>query len=129
MQIAGGSYRTLAVLGVLVGGVTLAGVAPLAKSEPAPLAAVAASRVALDDPTIVAIFDAANTGAIESSGLAAKKSHNKDVVALAKVLVRDHEAVRAQGRDLTKERNVTPTPPKDFQLYKGHVAAMAKLKG
>jgi putative membrane protein len=82
----------------------------------------------LDDPTIVAIFDAANTWDIESSGLGAQKSHNKDVVALAQMFVRDHTNLRQQGRDLAKKLNVTPTPPKDFQMYKDHVAAMAKLR-
>lgn len=88
-----------------------------------------ASSAKLDDPTIVAIFDAANTWDIESSSLAVKTSHQKDVVTLAKMFVHDHTAVRQQGRDLAKKLGVTPTPPKDFQMYKDHVAAMAKLRG
>src|SRR6476469_891793 len=42
-------------------------------------AAPAPKRPALDDPTIVAIFDAANTWDIEAAAVALKKSHNKDV--------------------------------------------------
>ena len=91
-------------------------------------AQASAQAAKLDDPTIVAIFDAANTWDIESAGLGAQKSHNKDVVALAKMFVRDHENVRQQGRDLAKKLNVTPTPPKDFPLAKVHADAMVKLR-
>ncbi|MEO6866262.1 MAG: DUF4142 domain-containing protein [Gemmatimonadaceae bacterium] len=83
----------------------------------------------LDDPTIVAIFDAANTWDIELGHLALKKSHNKDVRAFANMMVRDHSAARKLGRDLAKKLHVTPTPPgKDFALYKDHLAALATLK-
>jgi putative membrane protein len=81
-----------------------------------------------DDPTSVAIFDAANTYDIEASGLAEKRTKNKDVEALAKQFVHDHSAARQQGRDLAKKLGITPTPPKDFALTKDHMAAMAKLK-
>jgi putative membrane protein len=89
----------------------------------------AQAQAKLDDPTIVAIFDAANTWDMESSGLAVKKSHQTDVVNLAKMFVRDHSTVRQQGRDLAKKLGVTPTPPKDFAMAKDHAAAMAKLEG
>lgn len=83
---------------------------------------------ALDDPTIVAIFDAANTWDIELGQLALKKSHNKDVRTFADMMVRDHTAARKLGRDLAAKLHVTPTPPgKDFALYKDHVAALATL--
>jgi putative membrane protein len=90
--------------------------------------AQAAPAATLNDATIVAIFDAANTWDIESSGLAATKSHNPDVIALANQFVRDHTTVRQQGRDLAKKLGVTPTPPKNPPLYQDHVAAMAKLR-
>jgi putative membrane protein len=92
-------------------------------TKPAP-AAVAA----LDDATIVAIFDAANTWDIETSQVAAKKSKNKDVLAFADMMIKDHTAVRKLGRDLVAKLKVTPTPPgKDFALYIDHTDAMAKL--
>ena len=91
---------------------------------------VLAQSAALDDPTIVAIFDAANTWDIDLGNLALKKSSNKDVRAFADMMVRDHSAARKLGRDLAKKLHVTPTPPgKDFALYKDHVATLAKLKG
>lgn len=84
----------------------------------------------LDDATIVAIFDAANTWDIDLGNLALKKSHNADVRTFADMMVRDHSAARKLGRDLAHKLNVTPTPPgKDFALYKDHVATVAKLNG
>jgi len=82
----------------------------------------------LNDPTIVAIFDAANTWDMETGGLAAKRGKTHDVREFAEMLVRDHKAVRQQGRDLAKKLGVTPTPPKDFQMAKDHAAAMKKLR-
>lgn len=83
----------------------------------------------LDDPTIVAIFDAANTWDIETSRLALKKSHNKEVRRFAAMMVHDHRAVRQLGRDLAHKLSVTPTPPgKDFPLAVDHVATMKTLR-
>lgn len=83
----------------------------------------------IDDPTIVAIFDAANTYDIEAGALAEKKATNHDVHEFAEMMQRDHKAVRQQGRDLAASLKVTPTPPKDFPLAKAHAAAMQKLRG
>lgn len=90
----------------------------------------AAVAAALDDPTIVAIFDAANTWDIETSQVALKKSRNKDVRRFAAMMVHDHRAVRQLGRDLAHKLRVTPTPPgKDFALYQDHESAMRTLRG
>lgn len=97
---------------------------------------LAASRVvhaqnpapALDDATIVAIFDEANTADIETSGLAASKATHPDVRDLGRTFAHDHTAVRQQGRDLAKKLGVTPTPPKPDQGAKDHAAAMQKLR-
>jgi putative membrane protein len=88
------------------------------------------AQAALDDPTIVAIFDAANTWDIDLGNLALKKSSNPEVRTFADMMVRDHGAARKLGRDLARKLHVTPTPPgKDFALYKDHVATLAKLNG
>jgi len=84
--------------------------------------------VALDDATIVAIFDAANTYDVETGELALSKSHNPAVRDLARQFVNDHKAVRQQGRDLAKKLSVTPTPPAQFDLADQHKKAMAELK-
>jgi len=82
----------------------------------------------LDDPTIVAIFDAANTWDIQTGELAAKNGSTKEIRDFGAMLARDHKNVRQQGRDLAKKLNVTPTPPKDFAMAKDHEAAMKKLE-
>ena len=56
-------------------------------------------RGALDDPTIVAIFDQANTADIETGELAAKMGGTKEIRDFGAMLARDHKAVRQQGRD------------------------------
>ena len=114
---------------------TAAAVIPVAAQGQAPhafpVAAVQRTQAAapLDDPTIVAIFDAANTWDIELGRLALARSHNKDVRTFADMMVRDHTAARQLGRDLAARLHVTPTPPgKDFALYKDHVAILKTLK-
>ena len=86
-----------------------------------------ASAQALNDPTIVAIFDAANTWDIQTGALAARRAKSKEVREFGKMLVHDHTVVRQQGRDLAKKLHVTPTPPKDFAMAKDHAEAMASL--
>jgi putative membrane protein len=90
--------------------------------------AIAQGSAKLDDPTIVAIFDAANTYDMETGSLAATKGHTKAVRDFGKMLVRDHGNVRAQGRELARSLKVTPTPPRDFALAKAHVEAMRSLR-
>ena len=81
----------------------------------------------LDDATIVAIFDAANTYDIETGMLAAKKGSTPAVRDFGKQLTGDHRTVRQQGRDLATHLHVTPTPPKDFALANAHAAAIKRL--
>ena len=83
----------------------------------------------LDDPTIVAIFDAANTADIETGSLAAERGSTKEVRDFGAMLVRDHKAVRQQGRDRAKKLAVTPTPPKDDTSARDHDAVMKRLQG
>ena len=94
---------------------------------PAP-ADTAAMAPALDDPTIVSIFDAANTFDIEASNLALEKSQNAGVRALAKQCVNDHTTVRQQGRDLAAKLGVTPPALADGPLSQDHAAALANLR-
>ena len=93
----------------------------------APLRATAAQAAKLDDPTIIAIFDAANTWDMETGALAAKKGTTKDIREFGAMLERDHRVVRQQGRDLVKKLGVQPTPPKDFAMAKDHEAALNTL--
>jgi putative membrane protein len=88
----------------------------------------AKAEAKLDDPTIVAIFDAANTYDIETGLLASTKGNSQAVREFGEMLVRDHRNVRAQGRALAKSLNVTPTPPSGSTLAKAHVEAMRSLR-
>jgi putative membrane protein len=84
----------------------------------------------LDDPTIVAIFDNANTWDIATGNLGAKKGSSKEVRDFGAQLVRDHSSVRQQGRDLATKLGVkVPALPNDFQMKKDHDAAIKKLEG
>ena len=82
----------------------------------------------LNDPTIVAIFDAANTWDIETGALAVRKGSTKEIRDFGAMLVRDHTVVRKQGRDLAHKLHVTPTPPKSFGMAKDHAAALKSLR-
>ncbi len=82
----------------------------------------------LDDATIVAIFDAANTADIETGTLAVERGQSPEVRDYGAMLVRDHTAVRQMGRDLAKKLGVTPTPPADDAGAKSHADAMARLR-
>lgn len=94
----------------------------------APRITQAQSAAKLDDPTIVAIFDAANTWDMETGALAAKRGHTHAVRDFGAMLVKAHRGVRQEGRDLAKKLHVTPTPPKDFGMAKDHAEAMRKLR-
>lgn len=112
--------------------VALAAIAVAATSFAASSGPAVVGPEALDDPTIVAIFDAANTWDVETGELAAERGKSKDVREFGNMLVRDHKAVRQQGRDLAEKLGVTPTPPKDFAMAKDHATAMeslSKLRG
>ncbi|MEO6444290.1 MAG: DUF4142 domain-containing protein [Gemmatimonadaceae bacterium] len=82
----------------------------------------------IDDATIVAIFDAANTADIETGELAAQRGSSKEVRDFGAMLARDHKQVRQLGRDLAAKLGVTPTPPADDASAKAHAAAMARLR-
>lgn len=83
---------------------------------------------ALDDPTIVAIFDAANTADIETGQLAVKRGQSQEVRDFGAMLVRDHTQVRKQGRDLAAKLGVKPTSPVPDAGVRDHAVAMKALR-
>ena len=93
----------------------------LEMSSPEPTAA-------LNDPTIVAIFDGANTADMETGQLAAERGSTKEIRDFGAMLVHDHRIVRQEGRDLAEQLGVTPTPPADDALAMAHADAMATLR-
>jgi putative membrane protein len=103
------------------------GAAPTARAQTA--APTATRAAALDDATIVAIFNAANTWDIETSQVAVRKSHNKEVRTFAAMMIHDHTTVRKLARALAKKLHVTPTPPgRDVALAVDHASAMKTLR-
>ena len=100
----------------------------VASAALAPLSQARAQAAKLDDPTIVAIFDAANTWDIETGTIAEQKATTKQVRDYGEMIARDHKAVRQLGRDLAAKLGVTPTPPRNFGMAKDHAAAVSQLK-
>lgn len=96
-------------------------------AEPQPDSAPQAPRD-LDDATIVAIFDMANTNDAETGALAVQRGQHPEVRAFGEMLVRDHHGARQLGRDLAKKLGVTPTPPPEGPFSLKHKAAMKALR-
>jgi putative membrane protein len=109
--------------------VRVAAAAALALAPMALARSAAAQSAKLDDPTIVAIFDAANSWDMETGALAEKKGTTKEVRDYGEMIARDHKAVRQMGRDLAAKLGVTPTPPKNFGMAKDHATAVSQLEG
>jgi putative membrane protein len=82
----------------------------------------------LDDATIVAIFDGANSADIETGALAAERAQNKEVREFGRMLSDVHTAVRQKGRDLAAKLGVTPTAPKGDHSAADHQAVMNRLR-
>ncbi|MFC3207896.1 MAG: DUF4142 domain-containing protein [Mesorhizobium sp.] len=81
------------------------------------------------DPQIAHIAYTAGALDVAVAKIAISKSHNKDVVAFAKDMVRDHEAVNKQALDLVKKLKVTPEDNATSKaLTKATNAEEAKLK-
>ncbi|TPN81929.1 DUF4142 domain-containing protein [Mesorhizobium sp. CU2] len=85
------------------------------------------------DPQIAHIAYTAGSIDIEAAKLAIKKSKNKEIVAFAKDMERDHEAVNKQALDLVKKLKVTPedndTSKALAKAAKEERGKLAKLKG
>ncbi len=106
----------------------VAGTSLLAAGLASAPAVEAQAKGGLDDPTIVAIFDAANTWDIETGAIAARRGRSAAVREFGRMLQMDHRMVRQQGRDLARKLGVTPTPPRDFAMARDHVAGVKRLK-
>jgi putative membrane protein len=82
------------------------------------------------DPEIAHIAYTAGVIDIEAAKLAIAKSKNKEVVAFAEDMLRDHEAVNKQALDLVKKLNVTPQDNASSQaLSKAAADERTKLSG
>lgn len=83
---------------------------------------------ALDDATILAIFDQANSIDVYTGRLGAKYGHSEEVRALGRMVATDHVAVQQLGRDLAKKLNIVPTPPRNDTSVADHANTVALLQ-
>ena len=65
----------------------------------------------LTDANIVAILDGANVADSAAGHIAATKATHADVKEFARMMMRDHHALRKAGEDLAKKLNLTPMAP------------------
>ncbi|KQY13969.1 DUF4142 domain-containing protein [Rhizobium sp. Root482] len=97
------------------------------------LSPAAFAQDAPSDPQIAHIAYTAGVIDIEAANLAVKMSKNEDVVAFAKDMLRDHEAVNKQALDLVAKLKVTPEDNATSQSLTQAAAkerdALAKLDG
>ena len=82
----------------------------------------------LDDATIFAIFDQANTADLWIGRLAVKKGVSEDVRMLGKMVAVDHVAVQQMGRDLATKLGIIPTPPDHDTSAENLAKAVAMLQ-
>lgn len=82
----------------------------------------------LDDATILAIFDQANSADIYTGQLGVKYGHSAEVRSLGKMVVRDHVAVQQMGRDLAKKLGIVPMPPDNDTSIADHARAVSLLQ-
>jgi putative membrane protein len=99
---------------------------PAARTDTAEGATAAAG--ALTDPNIVALLDEANVADSAAGAYALGKATDPEVKAFAKLMMREHHALRTQGRQLAKSLNVTPEPPANDPLKPAAASEMAALK-
>ncbi len=93
-----------------------------------PLYTGTATADTLDDATIFAIFDQANTIDIWMGRLGAAYGKSDAVRALGKMTASDHESVQQMGRDLAKKLGITPTPPPHDATARNHAATLDRLQ-
>lgn len=75
------------------------------------LSHVALAGEKLDDATILAIFDQANTVDIYTGRLGAKYGKSEEVRAMGRMVAMDHIAVQQMARDLANKLAIVPTLP------------------
>jgi putative membrane protein len=88
----------------------------------------AGAAPALDDATILAIFDQANAVDIYTGRLGAKYGSSEEVRALGRMVVSDHVAVQQMGRDLAKKLKVIPTLPDNDSSVADYARIVAQLQ-
>jgi len=88
----------------------------------------AGAAPALDDATILAIFDQANAVDIYTGRLGAKYGSSEEVRALGRMVSSDHVAVQQMGRDLAKKLKTIPTLPDNDSSVADYARIVAQLQ-
>jgi putative membrane protein len=88
----------------------------------------AAPAGGLTDANIVGLLDEANMADSATGAYALGKATNPEVKNFAKLMMGEHHALRAQGRQLAQRLNVTPELPADDPLKPAVANEMAALR-
>ena len=88
-----------------------------------------AAPAALTDANIVYILDNANMLDSATGYIAATKGTSKEVRDYAKMMMRDHHSLRAQGQALAKKLSVTPQAPANDDSKAQYDKATSMLTG
>lgn len=95
----------------------------------AELPAKAGDQPALDDGTIIAIYNQVNSFDIETALIGQVMGHSPDVRALGKMVSSDHTGVRSAAHELAEKIGAELTlPAVRMEAAKSHYAAVAGLR-
>lgn len=94
----------------------------------ASLLSPAVPAAALDDATILAVFDQANMADIWTGRLGVKRAHSQEVRELARMVAVDHESVQHMTREVAKQLGIVPTPPDNDTSIDSQAKAVAMLQ-
>lgn len=92
------------------------------------LTGATARAQALDDATILALFDQANGVDIAMGRLGSQQGRAEEVKQLARQVAADHEGVQQQGRQLARKLALVPTLPAGDAGLSDQVTTMARLR-
>jgi putative membrane protein len=99
-----------------------------AMAAPADTGNATATKATYTDPNIVALLDEANKADSAAGAFALGKAADPGVKAFAKMMMREHHALRVQGQALAKKLKVTPEPPTDDPVKTAGTAEMDSLR-
>jgi len=94
-------------------------------STPPPAAAPAPAT--MTDANVVAMLSEADSSEIASAKLVLAKSKNADVKSFAKMMIAEHNKMKADKATLAKKMNMTPAPPANDPMPAAMTQSMSDL--
>lgn len=88
---------------------------------------ISGAAAGMNDANIFYVLDVANMGDSAKGALASTKGTSAEVRDFARVMVRDHHAMRVQAQALVKRLGIQPTPPPADSLPSKLDDALSKL--